>query len=100
MVLILHRLTSSAKVETKILSFHGLSPYIDLPGMSTIVPALSKSPALLVPRRGVSPGRVMGYSYHPVSQDSACAGVMGMCVLGCMCVCACAHMCGPSDPES
>lgn len=26
----------------------------------------------------------MGYSYHPVSQDSACAGVMGMCVLGCM----------------
>lgn len=30
----------------------------------------------------------MGYSYYPVSQDSACAGVMGM--LRCMCtVCAC-----------
>lgn len=53
-VLILHRLTSSAKVETKILSFHGLSPYVDLPGMSTIVPALAKSPTLLVPRRGES----------------------------------------------
>lgn len=53
-VLILHRLTSSAKVETKVLSFHGLSPYIDLPGMSTIVPGLSKPPALLVPRKGES----------------------------------------------
>lgn len=54
MVLILHRLTSSAKVETKILSFHGLSPYRDLPDMSTIVPALSKSPVLLVPMKGES----------------------------------------------
>lgn len=53
-VLILHRLTSSAKVETKILSFHGLSPYIDLPGISTIVPILLKSPALLILRKGES----------------------------------------------
>lgn len=35
----------------------------------------------------------MGYSYYPVSQESACARVMGMCVLGCMCVFVCMCVC-------